>query len=434
MHNMKLNDNSISVAIPLALLISFPFIQWGASPYLSFQMFCFLILFASIDYRTVATIIPIMVFVALAMFAGTLFYTGSPYFLHSMLKVIREVLCLFILMAIYDSIPKHSSGDSPTIKSVVSWMILVIFISTALQFYFYNFRSSTMFFVPAKFYIGEFGTFAENSAAFAQQHGLSIKIRPSSFYAEPSYLGFIALSLLVIILKVFPAGVRKHALILTLLTSLALSRTLSGLISFGLLFGAFYFKEIRRMHPFIVTELLLLVPIYFLLFPVPGIFLRLLDIGDPQKELSGFIRLVLPFEIIGKVLLHSPQGVPQDELMEFLRRHSAGASVEIFRMSSSGGLRVAGLDNAFLNFFIFYGMLGLIVVWTFVKQIKDRFLLFYLFLTAFFNGALLSFDKVAVISTVFLIVGHWRLRGMELANCDAISVRPELGSGLDKTS
>lgn len=431
---MKINDNSKSITIPLALLISVPFIQWGASPYLSFQMFCFLILFASIDYRTVATIIPILVFVALGMFAGTLFYTGSPYFLHSMLKVIREVLCLFILMAIYDSIPKHSSGDSPTIKSVVSWTILVILISTALQFYFYNFRSSTMFFVPAKFYIGDFGTFADSWTTFAQQHALSIKIRPSSFYSEPSYLGFIALSLLAIVLKVFPEGVRKHALILTLLVSLALSQTLSGLISFVLLLSAFYFKEIRRMHPLIVTEVLLLVPIYFLLFPVPAIFLRLLDIGDPHRELSGFVRLVLPFEIIGKVLLHRPLGVPQDELMGYLSRHFVGDPVDMFRMSSYGGLRVAGLDNAFLNFFIFYGMLGLVVVWTFVKQIKDRFLLFYLFLTAFFNGALLSFDKVAVISTVFLIVGRWRLRGMELANCDAISVRPELGSGLDKTS
>jgi hypothetical protein len=287
-------------------------------------------------------------------------------------------------------------------------LVLSIAALVALQFYFYQFRGSTIFFVPTKFYIGDFGTFAATWAAFAQSHGLVIKIRPSSFYAEPSYLGFIATSLLVIVLKTFPEGFRKHLLILTLLATLFLSQTLSGLIAFGLLLIAFYFNKIKRIHPFLVTELLLLVPIYLLLFPVPHVFLRILDVGDPQKELSGYIRLIVPFELIGKVLMHRPLGVPQDELFNFLNQRSVGAIAEMFRISANSDQRVSGLDNAFLNFFIFYGVLGVAVIWAFAKQITNRLLLYYLFLASFFNGALLSYDKAVVISTVFLIVGYWR--------------------------
>jgi hypothetical protein len=428
---MKSGSHTKSVVIPLALLGSFPFIQWGASPYLSVQMLCFLILLSVIDYKKVAINITMFVFVALATIASTLAFTESPLFLHSMLRVGREGLCLFVLLSIYSTHPKFPSNDRP-IRMVVAWLVLTMLISTVLQYYFYNYRSSTMFFVPSRFYTGVFGTFADNWAAFAQEHALTIKIRPSSFYAEPSYLGFISLSLLVIVLKVFQEGIRKYALIITLLAALAMSQTLSGLMSFCLLLGAFYFKEFKRIHPFIVVELLLLVPVYFLLYSVPEIFLRLLDIGDPNKELSGYIRLVLPFELIGKVLAHSPLGVPQDQLLDFLRQPSVDAEAYMFS-SSYFGLQVSGLDNAFLNFFIYYGMLGIVVIWAFVRQIQDRFLLFYLFLTSIFNGALLSYDKVAVISSVFLIIGHWHRRGAEAASEEAISARRPQGYGLLKT-
>lgn len=427
---MKSSNNTTTVAVPLALLMSFPFIQWGASFYLSVQMLGFLVLFASIDYRAVVANVRILIFVALAMFASTLTYTASPFFLHSILRVWREVLCLFILLAIYSTRPKYLSNGKP-IRILVAWLALAILISTVLQFYFYNFRSSSMFFVPEKFYITGFATLADSWATFAREHLLSIKIRPSSFYAEPSYLGFIALSLLLIILKVFPDDFLKYTLILILLTSLALSQTLSGLISFGLLLGVFYFKKMKGMHPFIAIELMLLVPVYFLLFPVPDIFIRLIDIGNLHKEMSGFIRLIIPFELIWKVWVHSPLGVPQDQLVDFLKQPTVGA--EAYMLTTSNfGLQVAGIDNAFLNFFIYYGMLGIAVIWTFVSKIHNRYLLLYLFLTSMFNGTLLSFDKVVVISTVFLIVGRWRRFRMEDSNGDAISVNPALSTGLGK--
>lgn len=426
---MKHGNDTTTIAIPLALLMCFPIIQWGASTYLSFQMLCFLILFISIDYRVVATNVPTLVFVALAMSASTLAHTASPFFLHSMLRVWREVFCLFVLLSVYGTRPKYQS-DNKSIRMVVTWLALAILISTILQFYFYNFRSSSIFFIPEYFYLAEFKTLAINWAAFAQEHSLNIKIRPSSFYAEPSYLGFISLSLLVIILNIFSENFRKYLLVLILFASLTLSQTTSGLISFGLLLTVFYFNKIRRIHPFVAIELLLLAPVYFLLFPIPDLFLRVFDIGDSQKELSGFIRMVLPFELIVKVWTHSPLGVPPDQLVDFLKQPSVRTIANMFTVNHFSGLQVVGLDNAFLNFFIFYGMLGITILWAFFKKIQNRYLLFYLFLTSFFNGGLLSFDKVAVISTVFLIVNRWRRTAVDGTNGDAISGGPPLDSGI----
>jgi hypothetical protein len=188
----------------------------------------------------------------------------------------------------------------------------------------------------------------------------------------------------------------------------------------------FYRRNIKTIHPFIVTALVLLAPVYFLLFPIPEMLLRVFDIGDSQKELSGFIRLVLPFELIVKVWIHSPLGVPPDELASFLRQPAVRVFANMFTVNYSGGFQVAGLDNAFLNFFIFYGMLGTTIVWTFIRRIQDRYLLFYLFLASFFNGGLLSFDKVVVISTVFLITNNLK-NGADDSDNGTVSTRTSAG-------
>ena len=403
----------------------FPFIQWGVSTYLSFQMLGFLILLVAIDYKVLATNATTLIFIALAMSASTLAHTASPFFLHSTLRVWREVACFSILLLVYSTRFKYQF-NSRSIRAVLACVAIAICISTILQFYFYTFLSSSIFFIPETFYLAEFSTLAANWAAFAKEHSLYIKIRPSSFFAEPSYLGFVSLSLLLIVLKLFSEDFKKSILILILLTSVALSQTTSGLLSFGLLLGVFYRRNIKTIHPFIVTALVLLAPVYFLLFPIPEMLLRVFDIGDSQKELSGFIRLVLPFELIVKVWIHSPLGVPPDELASFLRQPAVRVFANMFTVNYSGGFQVAGLDNAFLNFFIFYGMLGTTIVWTFIRRIQDRYLLFYLFLASFFNGGLLSFDKVVVISTVFLITNNLK-NGADDSDNGTVSTRTSAG-------
>ena len=395
----------------LVLIFFIPFMQMGVSYYLSVQVGLFIILFFAVEFRIILKNLPMFIIVLSAMLISTLFYIDSPYFLHSMIRVIREMLFLVVIVAICNTPQVYIEKHKPVLVAIAI-LVLTIFTSVFLQFYFYKYLSSTLFFVPSQFYIAGFATLADTWGTFAEAHGIVVKIRPSSFYAEPSYLGFIILSLATIILRVFYDNKYKKILLSVLFISLLLSQTLSGLVAFGLLLGVFYFKNFSRIHPFILTSIFLLTPVYFLLFPLPELIERLLSFSDRREEVSGFIRLVLPFELISRVLIHSPFGVPQDELLSFLRQPSVGIEPYMLQPSALFGLQLAGLDNAFLNLFIFYGIFGSLIIWVFIRKINEPLLLLYIFLAAMFSGSIFSFDKTVVISMVFLIVSRCSRRNI----------------------
>lgn len=391
---------------PLILLALFPFIQWGASNYLSFQVLCFIILLFIIDYKTAVLNLPAVIIIGLLMSVSTLTYIGSPYFIHSFLRVWREVLCLFALIAIRNTTYKYSVNENALINTIIL-LVAFLFLSTASQFISYNYFSSSIFFVPEYFYTGDFGTIADKWANFALEHSLNIKIRPSSFYAEPSYLGFIALSLLAIIIKMKSEKHLKLSLIGVLLLTLVISQTSSGILSFTIFFAAFYRKEIRLINPIYPISLVLLIPVYLIYFSLPDFAVRIFQINNSSTEISGFTRIILPFDFISKVWIYSPFGVPFNELFDFLRQPTVRMENNLFTTNFQSEFRLAGLDNAFLNFSIFYGILGPIILGIIAFKMHDSFVLFYLLLVSFFNGSILSFDKVAVISTTFIIINQF---------------------------
>jgi hypothetical protein len=404
--NIRLNREVVLLVVFITLI---PLIQLGLSIYISFQMLSFLALLFLIDYRCVGKNLLLFIGMSLLMLISTLAYIDSPAFIHSFSRVIREIICIAVIISICAS-KKNEIRYYGAIKTTVTVFVVVMLVSLVLQYVAYNYFSSTAFFVPSNFYIAGFSTLADTWGNFAADKGIAIKIRPSSFYAEPSYLGFIALSMAAMVLKIFNDGQRKTILLLILFVSLLISQTLSGIIAFWILVSGYYFNDIRRIPVYVPVLILLLMPVYFIFFPLPEFVIRLLNVFNQTEELSGFIRLVLPFELISKVMAHSPLGVPQDELLAFLRQPAVGIEPEMLQRNATFGIQIAGLDNAFLNLFIFYGVTGFLLIWTFAMKIKDPLLLLYIALAALFSGSIFSFDKTVVISVVILVVAHCRKR------------------------
>jgi hypothetical protein len=147
----------------------------------------------------------------------------------------------------------------------------------------------------------------------------------------------------------------------------------------------------------LVTNLSLALLFIFLeAFDVFNIFgsktLFLSRIASIFNDSSAYSRLVAPWELLQAAIRTNLFGVPLTELRV------------VFRIDPS--IPIAGVDNALLNLFTAFGLTALIILFLILRNIwRDPLLVTYFLLAAMFNGALFSFDKVAVIGWVILLSG-----------------------------
>ncbi|WP_455281686.1 hypothetical protein [Cupriavidus necator] len=208
--------------------------------------------------------------------------------------------------------------------------------------------------------------------------GEELIVRPSAFYAEPSYYGFIAFSLYAAYAHCTQRfGKRVKFCAITLL-GLLISQTLSGVVILILYVIITEWRYILRRIRYllaIAVGLVASIPFY------TG-YSRLFSVFDDSVEASGFIRLVKPF-------------LNMQEMLE--KFYFLGVNPSVFErvIGVPEAVGAAGLDNGVLNIFQFYGFGALIIFFLLKRKLKGKLFL-YLILCGVFNGTLFGFDKAFV--------------------------------------
>lgn len=212
--------------------------------------------------------------------------------------------------------------------------------------------------------------------------GEELIVRPSAFYAEPSYYGFIAFSLYVAYAHCAQNfGNRMRFFGITLL-GLLISQTLSGVVILTLYMTVTEWRHIvRRTLYLLVISIGLVTSI-----PFYAGYSRLFSVFDGSVEASGFSRLVKPFlnmqEMLGNYYFLGVNPLAFERVM-----------------GVSEAVGAAGLDNGVLNIFQFYGFGALIIFFLLKSHLNGRLFL-YLILCGVFNGTLFGFDKAFVFVVV----------------------------------
>ena len=172
-------------------------IQFGHTVYKSVQFCAFLILFLLLLPGLIGNIkimaLPVLL-TTLAFYSSSVFYINSPNALHNLLWSTREYVCfLCIISARYA--PLNRVQMLPT---SVFWILLVLIGAlTVAQWGYLKGLLPLNTLIPNQYFAFDTGTVNEDKTDLALEGGWASGFRPSAFYTEPSYLGFICLCIYI---------------------------------------------------------------------------------------------------------------------------------------------------------------------------------------------------------------------------------------------
>jgi hypothetical protein len=338
------------------------------------------------------------------MLIPTLFYFGGTSDEYNILRTSREFLCFAVIYYFLSN--KYINNKVPYYNSTLTALLSTIIIAqlglAVIQFM--KLRSGIGVYLPVEWYIQNMGTIPDE---------LDLKwskIRPSGTYGEPSYLGFISLSLLLVVVHLDIHRNLKLFLITSIATTVLLANTLAGILSITVLLFLYVWKTYKTkisIRLIIVCFVAIFIGID-LLTNFSGVTHRLGNMTDRSVELSGYYRIIVPLKVLAVIITESPIGIPTADMAELL-----------FKISNDRGL-TSYLSNGFFNLFINYGVFALIIMFFIYKEArKNIYILIYLFLTSMFNGSIFSFDKAVVISVVLVLV-NTNVKSMKLASVNKI--------------
>jgi ABC-type multidrug transport system fused ATPase/permease subunit len=393
------NDAYRATLFAVFILLTIPFTQFGKSYWISVQGFAFWLLLFTV--RKTLTPQQLVMFLAVCVlmmlslvgnaYADTLFY--------AFVRIVRQVLALYIVVCAALTLPWRPKPYF--FKYLLPAVIFAVSGLVILQFVSYEFFGVSHFFVPSQLFIQGFGTIADSTLQLAEIRGFVADVRASGTFSEPSYFGFVALSFNALIVRTVSSARVKGILLVVLFAALLCAKTASGILMF-VVFNAFVFrKSLTAGQKLVAAFFILACFILSALVLNAGLFERLLNVTDPVKEPSGYVRLVLPLKHILLVFQERPFGVPLTEFSFLVNKHieNYGSLLSIGQPLTMGW-RVVGTDNAFLNLFITFGLFGFAVIAIIPFLIRDGLSLMYLFLAAQFNGDLLSPDKAVIMAFV----------------------------------
>lgn len=228
---------------------------------------------------------------------------------------------------------------------------------------------------------------------FGLEKGLSFGVeyflRPTAFYSEPSYLGFVMMFCSVFVFILDGMIVSRYVVIslaASFITSVV-SESASALVALLIIFGGEIFKS---KFGYAVKILFPLFCFFVLLFS--GVLDRLASIGDVSGDVSGFIRFVKPLYNIAQVFGDGKIfGSPQSRSLDYFSPYFGSEYIGY------------GLDNGLFNIIMDLGLFALIYFYIVFNMLKKYILLIYA-VVLMINGNYLGFDRAILMS--ILIVLH----------------------------
>lgn len=385
--------------LTLLLLLALPFVQFGTTYWISVQgaLFWLLLFFIKKDLPHLQ--LSLFIGMALLMLSSLVANAYADTLFYAFVRIFRQILALYLIVCAAVNMPWRPRKSFFSI----ALPLVVVFVSglIILQYITYEGLGWSHLFIPSNLFIRGYGTIADDTLELASARGFVAEIRPSGTFSEPSYFGFVALSFAYVVFKWVDSARMKAGLLLMLFFALLCSRSASGVV----LFCAFIFFAHRRsfslQHYVMVAGIVVAGFIASGYFLNEGLFDRLLNITDPVKEPSGYVRLVLPLKHIVLVFQEKPFGVLFSELGPLIIHNmehyttTIGSGIHLLM-----GRRVLGTDNGLFNIFITFGIFGFALVIMLPLIIKDSLASVYILFSTQFNGDLLSPDKAVIIAVV----------------------------------
>lgn len=368
-----------------SVLLCIPFLQLGITYYVSAQVIAFatILLMAS---GGVPTSIVSYVLVASAIIFFKIFATsiagGS---LHDVLILLRDGVT-YVAIFLGASGIYHTKNPSIVLRFACAFLLIGTVLVTLqyvaiLNGHFISFDKN--------WFITNQRTLSGIRKALAQHS----RLRPVGFYGEPSYMAFVAISMLVVCL----IGIRRTwavALMLGVtLGMILLLRSLAGMLAYlaiALTWIAVTVKNvaIRKKLLFLILLVVLGLLLMTLIAMNPHWFFsrRIEDIAslDISHHSSAYIRIVVPFNLLRHALTDGHWlGLSAEEISSYLAKTPA-----------------ITLDNAAIGLFARYGVLAPLILASLILFIRQPLLIVYLLMVLCFNGSLFSYDKVVILSIV----------------------------------
>lgn len=368
-----------------ASLVLLPFIQLGASYYWSVQVLMFLLIASLLSYKDVWKSLTIggglVVFVLMmSSLAFQVMFDANQ----DILRVVRVFLCFTVLLSFLSKkFPiEYFNESTKKIIAVIAFSLLGFSVIQLVLF-----QAGFLFYFPRELYITNAETLGDELALQFNS------VRPSATFGEPSYLGFVALSLYVVVLTKFNDGWIRWATIFALWGAVFVCATFAGVLGLLVITVMYYLKKRGQLKLLLVPALLVLVAFVLiggnLDFLPDRLSHRISDVVAGDVDASTYSRIVMPFFLVGYTFENYPLGLTTELLVKEV-----------------GFSAVDGTDNGFLLLFVNFGftafyIYGLILV----KVWKRPILGVYLLMAAMFNGTVFGFDKVAVMAMVILLLG-----------------------------
>lgn len=385
----------ISWFIPLLL-----FIQYGKSVYMSVYFVGFVIL--SILYLRFDTFLIFSIgIVSLFIFPSVLPFWNSPRFVLDIAQLLRVLACIvFFLYVITRAkkvqivIPKQYVRRT---QRIVKSVIIVLFIVTLFQFIGIKLRYA----IDTQFFVRLFPPetlFAIRDPAILSEFELlhALYLRPPAFFSEPSYLGFITLSLLLVAWRILPE--KEIPLYSVILVSIVvMGQTLSGIILLlGMVIILWGIPLRDRRRPKTFTIFITLVEIGLL--TTLGLYLSHAVSLNHSIMPTGYLLNRIPVELQGQGTSISRIILPSKLTLYTMKNYILGIPAKEIPIVTRG--MVISLDNAFLGGFVYFGIMAIGLYVYIFYVLKDVTLIAYFIFASMFNGALFFYDKAVVMAIV----------------------------------
>ena len=376
----------------LVALVTF-FIQIGGYTTVSMSFASFVLAAALLGAREVSRGAVMAAFCIPLVYANLYPFLGEPELPGVVLRTTRElaVLAVVFTAATFQGWPRV---DRSRFDVYLVMTLAVLCLYAGIQFFWLEVLRTPRFFLDWRLYgniggeLGEQGFqlttlpgyWAEFAAKTGLQLGTNLRIRPSAFYSEPSYLGLIVCAL-VFAMTHRRAWQRQFGLPIGLaILTVLFAQSASGALCL-IAYLSLQFRQQLVQHAHLVVVLFVPVGLYAL----ADVLGRVVSIGDANAEFSGFIRLIKPFENIKDVLSNGfVFGVPPAFVNRYISPTEFGPEMGV------------GLDTGILNLIIFFGVGGLALVLLAWRLMTPLEFLFFV-IVGVNNGSLFGFDKAFIL-------------------------------------
>lgn len=385
------SSKTIGAMQDLLFLALLPFVQLGFSYWVSIAVVLALLLLAR-AHRVVylgSSSAPLWFLIIPFMFVP-LFVEGGHDFSQDLLRIAREGVFFALLLAIVKgSFLQPLPLNERFVMRALTVVVAVLLAYTVLQFI--ALQGGRYIGIPATFFAQDVKTIP-SLLSLRYSH-----IRPAASFSEPSYLGFIMLSALLLAL---PTSRRKfgYPLLIAMIMACGLLSQSASFVLFSGIVGALAVMRASGRGRTLLWPFFILAGAGLLAYGSDvGVLSRLFAGASVQGDYSIFVRIFGPVQALPGFLAEHPVGLPFSRLEEAMAPYTLplGISPHEFLM------------NGFFNIFFEFGVFGFVILAA-LLSVRDNIVRAYLIACMFFDGGFLAIDKFAVIG--FTMIVYWGAR------------------------